>query len=312
MAFLSLDRESFAVKYCLTVTSAFVAETVTYPLDITKTRLQIQGEISKHVEKTVHSNPHRGMLATAFGIVREEGAMKLWQGLTPALYRHVVYSGCRVNFYEILREKVFKKNADGTFPVWKAATAGCLAGAAGQFFASPADLVKVNMQMEGKRRLEGKAARVKSAASAFRQIALEGGVRGLWRGWVPNVQRAALVNLGDLATYDTAKRFLLLKTSLKEGPITHCLSSLQSGFVSSLLSTPADVIKARVMNQPTRDGKGLLYSGSVDCIMKTIRQEGFFALYKGFLPTYTRLGPWYMLFWMTYEQVRKMSGTSAF
>jgi len=312
MAFLSLDRESFAVKYCLTVTSAFVAETVTYPLDITKTRLQIQGEISKHVEKTVHSNPHRGMLATAFGIVREEGAMKLWQGLTPALYRHVVYSGCRVNFYEILREKVFKKNADGTFPVWKAGTAGCLAGAAGQFFASPADLVKVNMQMEGKRRLEGKAARVKSAASAFRQIALEGGVRGLWRGWVPNVQRAALVNLGDLATYDTAKRFLLLKTSLKEGPITHCLSSLQSGFVSSLLSTPADVIKARVMNQPTRDGKGLLYSGSVDCIMKTIRQEGFFALYKGFLPTYTRLGPWYMLFWMTYEQVRKMSGTSAF
>lgn len=31
------------------------------------------------------------MLATATGIVREEGTMKLWQGVTPALYRHVVY-----------------------------------------------------------------------------------------------------------------------------------------------------------------------------------------------------------------------------
>lgn len=31
------------------------------------------------------------MVATACGIVREEGAMKLWQGVTPALYRHVVY-----------------------------------------------------------------------------------------------------------------------------------------------------------------------------------------------------------------------------
>lgn len=31
------------------------------------------------------------MIATAAGIVREEGAMKLWQGVTPALYRHLVY-----------------------------------------------------------------------------------------------------------------------------------------------------------------------------------------------------------------------------
>lgn len=31
------------------------------------------------------------MVATVCGIVREEGAMKLWQGVTPALYRHVVY-----------------------------------------------------------------------------------------------------------------------------------------------------------------------------------------------------------------------------
>lgn len=34
---------------------------------------------------------YRGMVATAAGIVREEGALKLWQGVTPALYRHLVY-----------------------------------------------------------------------------------------------------------------------------------------------------------------------------------------------------------------------------
>lgn len=34
---------------------------------------------------------HRGMMQTAMGIVREEGASKLFQGITPALYRHVVY-----------------------------------------------------------------------------------------------------------------------------------------------------------------------------------------------------------------------------
>ena len=30
----------------------------------------------------------------------------------------------------------------------------------------------------------------------------EGGIAGLWRGAVPAVQRAALVNLGELVTYD--------------------------------------------------------------------------------------------------------------
>lgn len=38
--------------------------------------------------------------------------------------------------------------------------------------------------------------RVHGVIHAFVKIAREGGIRGLWAGWVPNVQRAALVNLG--------------------------------------------------------------------------------------------------------------------
>ncbi|XP_005096635.1 mitochondrial uncoupling protein 4 [Aplysia californica] len=309
---MPLNHESFAFKYTLSATAAVVAESVTYPLDLTKTRLQIQGEVSKHAEGSSHSRPHRGMLATAAGIAKEEGVRKLWQGVTPALYRHVVYSGCRMSFYEILRERVFKKNPDGTFPLWKASLSGLLAGAAGQFISSPTDLVKVRMQMEGKRRLEGKPVRVKNTGHAFRQIVMEGGVRGLWSGWVPNVQRAALVNLGDLATYDTAKHLILSKTTLTDNYITHTLASACSGLVAALMGTPADVVKTRIMNQPTKDGKGLLYSGSIDCLVKTVRQEGFFALYKGLLPIWARMAPWSLVFWLSYEEVRKLTGTSSF
>lgn len=98
----------------------FIFHKATYPLDLTKTRLQIQGE--GHQAKTngllaakqvmfnewrecfsiflflcfltidyIDQVQYRGMVATCFGIVREEGALKLWQGVTPALYRHVVY-----------------------------------------------------------------------------------------------------------------------------------------------------------------------------------------------------------------------------
>lgn len=41
----------------------------------------------------------------------------------------------------------------------KSVIGGMLAGVVGQFLANPTDLVKVQMQMEGKRKLEGKPLR---------------------------------------------------------------------------------------------------------------------------------------------------------
>jgi hypothetical protein len=45
----------------------------------------------------------------------------------------------------------------------------------------------------------------------------------------------------------------------------------------------------------------------LDCAIKTVRSEGILALYKGFLPAYTRLGPWQFVFFITFEQVNKMA-----
>lgn len=120
-----------------------------------------------------------------------------------------------------------------------------------QWLASPADLVKVHIQMEGKRRLMGLEPRVHSAAHAFREIVSRGGILGLWKGSVPNVQRAALVNLGDLTTYDTVKRFVMKKTGLPDCHLVHVISSICAGLVAATMGTPADVVKTRVMNQPT-------------------------------------------------------------
>lgn len=58
------------------------------------------------------------MLKTALGIVQEEGLLKLWQGITPAIYRHVIYTGVRFGIYEKMRDNVFKRNPDGTYSLW--------------------------------------------------------------------------------------------------------------------------------------------------------------------------------------------------
>lgn len=297
-------------KFVLSGMSAMAAESVTYPLDLTRTRLQIQGEGSSVGSTLTHSK--RGMLKIMHGVVTEEGFFKLWQGISPALYRQIIYSGSRMIIYEALRDHVFKKNDDGTFPLWKSVIVSATCGACGQLVASPTDLVKIQMQMEGRRRLEGKPVRVKNCSQAFRSIYKESGIGGLWRGWIPNCQRAVLCNVGDLVTYDTVKRQLLTKTTLPDNYIVHVISSACAGLMAAIMSVPADVVKTRVMNQPTENGKPLLYKGSIDCAVKTFTQEGFFALYKGFFPTYCRFAPWSMTFWVVYEQLRKHSGHASF
>ncbi|KAM7349381.1 uncoupling protein 4A isoform 1-T4 [Cochliomyia hominivorax] len=314
--------DSFACTYVVSVVAASNAELVTYPLDLTKTRLQIQGEAAANVphpvggsKSAVPQTQYRGMFATAVGIAREEGTLKLWQGVTPALYRHIVYSGVRICTYDFMRKELAKnENGSNTpLPLYKSALCGVFSGGLAQWLASPADLVKVQIQMEGKRRLMGEAPRVHGAAHALKEIVRRGGIKGLWKGSIPNVQRAALVNLGDLTTYDTIKHMIMNKLHMPDCHTVHVLASICAGFVAAIMGTPADVVKTRIMNQPTDDkGRGLLYKGSVDCLRQTVNKEGLTALYKGFLPCWIRMAPWSLTFWLSFEQIRKMLGASTY
>lgn len=287
---------------------------MTYPLDLAKTRLQIQGELANKKDERLVKTPYRGLFRTGVGIVKEEGFTKLWQGAHAALYRHLLYSGTRIVTYKMLKEKIFEqKPNEDYFPVWKSALCGVTAGAFAQYIASPTDLLKVQLQMEGKRRILGLPPRVDGLYDAFKKIVSTAGYKGLWKGSIPNVQRAALVNLGDLTTYDSAKRFILRNTTLQDNHFVHCLASCCAGFVAASMGTPADVIKTRVMNQPMDDtGKGLLYKSSIDCLQKTVKNEGLGALYKGFIPIWMRMAPWSLTFWLTYEEVLSTLGAEQF
>jgi len=67
------------------------------------------------------------------------------------------------------------------------------------------------------------------------------------------------------------------------------------------------------MNQPTdKHGGGLLYRNSFDCLLQSVKNEGFLSLYKGFIPCWLRMGPWSMTFWLTYEELRKLFGVKSF
>lgn len=181
-----------------------------------------------------------------------------------------------------------------------------------QVVASPADLVKVRMQADGHMVRQGLQPRYTGPLDALHKIIRDEGFKGLWRGVLPNVQRAFLVNMGELACYDHAKHFVISNDIANDNIFAHTLASMMSGLSATTISCPADVVKTRMMNQRVnKDGK-FQYKNSYDCLVKTVRFEGLRALWKGFFPTWARLGPWQFVFWVSYEKLRLIAGLPSF
>lgn len=178
--------------------------------------------------------------------------------------------------------------------------------------ASPADLVKVRMQADGCMVSQGRQPRYSGLFDALSKIIHTEGFTGLWKGVVPNVQRAFLVNMGELACYDQAKRFIIRTQICDDNIYAHTLSSIMSGFSATVLSCPADVVKTRMMNQVAGKEGNIRYRNSYDCLVQTVKVEGFGALWRGFFPTWARLGPWQFVFWVSYEKFRQIAGLSSF
>ena len=88
----------------------------------------------------------------------------------------------------------------------------------------------------------------------------------------------------QLASYDTFKRVLLARTALEDNLTTHFTASLLAGFVATTVCSPADVVKTRVMSAKEAEGVLRLLS-------RTVKSEGVGWMFRGWVPSFVRLGP---------------------
>jgi len=287
------------VKVASAGIAACLADFASFPLDTAKVRLQIQGEgASLSAGSSAARAQYRGLIGTMLMISRQEGPRALYNGLVPGLQRQMCFASIRIGFYDTVKGQYARLFQDMGFAgngVGLRIAAGITTGACAVMIAQPTDVVKVRMQAS-----RGKALYT-GVFNAYAVIARTEGVKGLWKGLLPNVTRNSLVNCTELVSYDLIKEQILTRELLSDSLPCHFVSGTGAGFVTTVIASPVDVVKTRFMNSTTGS-----YRGVVHCAIIMAKQEGFKAFYKGFTPSFARIASWNVLMFVGYEQLKKM------
>jgi solute carrier family 25 protein 34/35 len=288
------------------------AVTFTNPIELIKTRMQLQGELMKKGTNAVklYKNPVQAF----YVIYKNEGIRGLQQGLACGYYYQLGLNGCRIGLYEPSRKILTKYlrpheyNETGQLPqnLPVNVVAGFISGSAGAVLASPFFLIKTRMQSYTKATSEaahhvGQQTYYKNSWDGIAKIYKSEGIVGLYRGVDAAILRTGAGSAAQLPVYNLTKNFLLDRELVKPDTfLLHFISSSMAGLGVAIVMNPWDVILTRVYNQ-----NGNLYLGPIDCFRKTIMTEGVNALYKGFWAQLLRIGPHSILTLMFMEQCMK-------
>lgn len=252
----------------------------THPLDLLKVMLQTQQEGKLSV------------VQLTINIVKKQGVRSLYNGLSASFLRQMTYSTTRFGIYEVAKQSI---QGDTSF-LTKVGIAG-MAGAAGGFIGTPADMVNVRMQNDIKLPQE-KRRNYKHAVDGLWRVYKEEGVVRLWSGASTATSRAVFMTIGQLSFYDQVKKLLLETPYFEDNIMTHFVSSLTAGAIATTLTQPLDVLKTRAMNAKPGEFKS---QWEIITYTAKLGPLGFF---KGYVPAFVRLAPHTILTFMFLEQLR--------
>ncbi|CAH1964490.1 unnamed protein product [Acanthoscelides obtectus] len=93
------------------------------------------------------------------------------------------------------------------------------------------------------------------------------------------------------------------------GPGEYFICGGFGGICTVLVGHPLDTIKVRLQTMPiTKKGEQPLYTGTLDCFKKTIRNEGFRGLYKGMGAPLVGVAPIFAISFMGYGVGKQIFG----
>ncbi|KAI8332036.1 mitochondrial carrier domain-containing protein [Chlamydoabsidia padenii] len=280
-----------------------VATFVSHPFDLTKVRIQTEVKKQQQLQRGSVTWDWRllrpsNMIRTMRSIVHTEGIKALYSGLDASLLRQGTYSTIRFGLYDHFKWLM----AGDQKPTFQqllicSTAAGILGGA----FGNPSDVVNVRMQGDGQLPVD-KQRHYKNALDGMYRICRDEGPRVLLRGLGPSTQRAVLITVSQMTSYDVFKMALVQRLGwYDDGMMTHFSASLLAGLVATTVCSPLDVVKTRIMSAHVHDSNIPIHQ----IMLQMIKREGFGSLFRGWMPAYIRLGPHTIVTFLVLEKLKE-------
>ncbi|EIE25905.1 mitochondrial carrier [Coccomyxa subellipsoidea C-169] len=283
-------------------TAGLVSVLALHPLDVVKTRLQVQDGVAGVLPV------YYGTRDALFRIVQDEGWRALYAGISPALLGAGLSWGIYFTAYNNakMRWQGLRNEASLSAPLHllSAAEAGCIVC----LLTNPIWVIKTRLQ------LQRRAARLSNPYRGFghavRQIAKEEGFAGFYRGLLPSL---LLVSHGAIQfmVYEELKKAAsgpLMRDNDSKQPLNSLEISVigaVSKLAASIVTYPSQVVRARIQQRQDQF-RGVRYDSGLRTLQVTMRREGVRGLYKGLLPNVLRVMPQSAITFLIYEKVMQL------
>eukprot|EP01080_Neovahlkampfia_damariscottae_P007218 gene7218-11534_t len=284
----------------------FISALTVTPLEVIKTRMQVQTKSFYHQLATFHDRMnhvgemqqcktcsgetqpvYRSSFDTASKIIKYEGITSLWRGLTPALMMQLPSTV----FYYTLYDKTkieFSKN-EYTRNEFVPLFSGIIARSITTSITSPFDFIKTQIQSSTKNT---------SIKEIISTTIKENGLRSIWKGMSPTLLRD--VPFSGLYWYLYEKNKLRIQNqSMNLNPfIINFLSGASSGMISAIVTNPIDVVKTRIQANLHKSDE---YSSTIQSIKTIFKKDGFEGFFRGVVPRSARIAPASAIMISTFE-----------
>jgi len=272
--------------------SGMLATCCIQPMDMIKVRIQLGAA----------EGGATSPFTIASQMVKNEGFLSLYSGLSAGLTRQVVYTGARLGLFDIFTEQSKDKAYDNVPGFAKKSICALGAGGIAAVLGNPADLALIRMQSDSM--LPAAERRNYSGVGhALSSIATQEGPLALFKGAVPTATRAMALNFGMLAFNAQAKEALVAAGA--PAALQVFGASAIAGFAASAFSLPFDFVKTQIQKMKPDPVTGEMpFKGPIDCAMKQVQKGGIFRLWAGFPTYYFRIAPHAMITLIAQDQVK--------
>lgn len=283
-----------AKDIALPATAGGIAVCFSHPLELTKTRLQLDNErASRGTQRT-----YAGWTDCVRQNLQRDGVRGLQRGLSLGIAREVAFNGVRLGLHETVLESVHGLVGKAEAPApHERMLAGFACGALGGCCVNPIEVLKIRMQTQGA--ATGHQHEFTGVASGLASLVRDEGLAGCMKGIGVSTLRGLMGPGSQLIAYNEMKREAVAHGASAAAVSTHVGCALGSAVVSISAVNPVDVVRTRVYNAPP--GR---YANAVDAARQLVATEGPLAFYKGALTHYLRLGPHMVLVFGILEQLK--------